>query len=177
MSTIKVTIIKIAITIIGIVIILICFTLPMVSRINNTDKTSYLTFQIGDNESTFKMLDSIVNMQSFDKNKLNIFCEICAKSDGALSEVLGDYCYKIINRYPKEVITEFQTNSKMMEYFGSFIAFEFYSNDYTFLSPEVQSFLQHLENKIPCDNIEMIETYDKFKTTIETTLCDYFKKP
>lgn len=64
----------IKITIIGIVIILICFTVAMTSRINNTDKTSYHTFQIGDNESTFKMLDSIVNMQSFDKNKLNIFC-------------------------------------------------------------------------------------------------------
>lgn len=51
MSTIKVTII-------GIVIILICFPLPMTSRINNIDKTFYLTFQIGDNESTFKMLDS-----------------------------------------------------------------------------------------------------------------------
>ena len=160
-----------------IVIIVFCFTLPFVSHSNNTKVTPYVTFQIGDNDSTFNLLDSIVNMQPYDENKINIFYEICAESDGALSEILGDCCYKIINKYPIEVITDFQTNSKILESFGYFIAFEFYSNDYTISSPEVQSFFLQLRTKIPRNNIGMIHTYKRFKKLIETTLCNYNKNP
>jgi len=71
--------------------------------INNSkvykDAVEYLNgrFKATDDTRTFKLLDSITSINNqFAPLYLHIFNKICINSDGAISEVMGKYCERII---------------------------------------------------------------------------------
>lgn len=83
-------------------------------------------FKISD--SNYKeLLDSIVN---WNDNNLTfyfyIFNDICMKSDGVLSEILGNYCQKIILNNPNYVFNYFKKHNELEKKYTLLLGSELY---------------------------------------------------
>jgi hypothetical protein len=86
-------------------------------------------FKVTDNNSTEELLKKITS----DKNTsletifyFYIFNQICLKSDGALSETLGEYCMKFMLIDPKFVLPYFQRNKNVEKKYAELMGYEFY---------------------------------------------------
>lgn len=95
----------------------------------NAIKYYYGSFKATDNESTENLLNKIISEKNQTKETILyffIFNQICLKSDGALSEILGEYCMKFLQRNPALVLRYFQRNKKVEKVYGEFIGYELY---------------------------------------------------
>jgi len=87
------------------------------------------SFRTTDNQSTENLLNKIISDKNQAKEKVFYFYilnKICLNSDGALSEILGDYCMKFLLRNPALVLRYFQRNKKVEKMYGEFIGYELY---------------------------------------------------
>lgn len=87
------------------------------------------SFKATENQSTENLLNKIISEKNPAKETLfyfYIFNQICLKSDGALSEILGGYCMKILLKKPVLVLRYFQRNKKVEKIYGEFIGSELY---------------------------------------------------
>ena len=65
-------------------------------------------FQVSDDERTENLLKILtIKNDHFFPFYFFIFNEIVRKSDGALAEMIGSYCFEMIYNYPNEVFTCF----------------------------------------------------------------------
>lgn len=84
-----------------------------------------------DSQKTIDLLDTL--MADFDNNNkefralyFNVFNQICLKTDGALSEILGHYCLAIVMKSPKYVINYLCEYDDLFVKYSSFLGYEFY---------------------------------------------------
>ncbi len=114
--------------------------------LTNTEKQQYLSdpnvnkialdyyngkFYPSDNNKTFKLLKTLTNKNNFNPFYYFLFNQICSRSDGALSEIMGDYCLNEVLNNPEYVINHFtfeRMNFKKKQYlyelYGFFIGYE-----------------------------------------------------
>ncbi|MDP4240689.1 MAG: hypothetical protein Q8904_14595 [Bacteroidota bacterium] len=95
----------------------------------NAIKYYHGSFKATDNQSTESLLNKIISEKNPTKETVfyfHILNQICLKSDGALSEILGKYCMKFLLRNPVLVLRYFQQNKKVEKIYGEFIGSELY---------------------------------------------------
>jgi len=86
-------------------------------------------FKIGDNDQTIALLNTLTS--TYDKDKTApfyffLFNQICIKADGALSEILGDYCQRIVLSSPAYVVTYFSRNESILKKYAQYLGYELY---------------------------------------------------
>ena len=98
----------------------------------NPDIKSYWnnTFKIDLDKKTFDFIDTLTHKNDkFFPLYFLTFNNLLSKSDGALSESMGPYCLNMITNYPKEAISNFQTDSTNLYLYSLFIGSELYFKD------------------------------------------------
>lgn len=90
-------------------------------------------FKVTDDEQTFRLLDTLTHKNEYFPLYYFLFNKICAVSDGALSEIMGHYCLKMVLNEPSYVINHFAFERKnfgkspyLYHLYASFIGEEFY---------------------------------------------------
>ena len=91
------------------------------------------SFEIGDNEETFKSL-KLLSTNNYDASHtdatsdafyFHCFSKILNRSDGALSEVMGQYCWRIVNVSPRYSMAYMKSHNDIKDKFVEFIGYEF----------------------------------------------------
>lgn len=78
-------------------------------------------FELSDNDETFALLDQLSNLPNDRKLSafyIYLFNTILLTSDGALSEAMEEYCCKLFERAPAIIMTEFEFNKSLMDYYA-----------------------------------------------------------
>jgi hypothetical protein len=86
-------------------------------------------FTPSDNNETMSLLETITSIPAQEdvaKFYFYIFNQICLKADGALSEIIGKYCQKVIINKPLYVINYFKRKQNTLETYASLIGYELY---------------------------------------------------
>lgn len=85
--------------------------------------------KITDNERSFRLFD-ILTSEPTNKNirafYFYLFNTICTKSDGAISEVLGDNCQKVLINNPVYVLSYFSSHDSIMNIYARLLGSELY---------------------------------------------------
>lgn len=86
-------------------------------------------FEISDNDRSFGLLNTLTNKHT--DNNINalyfyLFNKVCSTSDGAVSEVLGNYCQKILINDPVYVINYFASHNSLLKTYVLLLGAEFY---------------------------------------------------
>lgn len=94
------------------------------------------SFEIGDNEETFKILDYLSEYKYgihtdgiVDAFYIHCFSKILRKADGALSEVMGDYCMRILKKSSNYAILYLRAHEEIRDAFIMHIGFDVYCSD------------------------------------------------
>ena len=86
--------------------------------------------QIGDNNKTIALLDTLSSIINSEEKVTSfyffLFNQICIKADGALSEILGDYCQRIVLNSPEYVINYFIKNENVLKKYAQYLGYELY---------------------------------------------------
>jgi hypothetical protein len=86
-------------------------------------------FTISDNDETTRLLEIITSnteRQEIVSFYFYIFNQMCLKADGAISEIIGKYCQRIIINDPLYAINYFIGNKKILETYANLIGYELY---------------------------------------------------
>ncbi len=98
---------------------------------------------------------------------------ICTTSDGALSEIMGPYCFKMVLNEPSYVINYFMFERKnfrkgqyLYQLYASFIGEEFYfynkkMSELDFGFPEFKRDINKIVENTSSDNSETLELFFK----------------
>ncbi len=141
------------------------------SETNELVKSFYQgEFLPSDNDKTFELLDILV-----EKNEViypfyfHCLNSICLLSDGALSEVMGKPCLKMVSNYPNYTFSFFVENSELFEDYTSMIGYELFFQKYGTSNIKISEseFLESLKKDLNLDNPEIKMLYDKFISGIE----------
>jgi hypothetical protein len=85
---------------------------------------------VSDNDRTFVLLDSISTLPINEPMKrafyFHLFNAICAKADGAVSEVLGDYCQNMLLSDTEYVVNYLMNNQGLTKRYASLLGYELY---------------------------------------------------
>lgn len=124
------------------------------------------SIQPSDNNITFSILDSIVNGNQETRNYYeDAFDLIIIKSDGALSEVIGQYCINSIYKNANELLN-WLSNGKMEstpETIAGYIAYELVMSE----EPEKEKQNLIMRLKHDAKNTSIIQYSNKFINLIE----------
>lgn len=90
------------------------------------------SFEISDNEETFKVLDMLSDYKYgcsqddsiVDAFYIHCFSKILRMADGALSEVMGDYCMRIVKKSPEYAVLYLRSHGEIRDQFVSHIGYE-----------------------------------------------------
>jgi len=131
-------------------------------------------FSATDNQSTENLLDTIVSEKISTKETVFYFYvlnQICLKSDGALSEILGEYCLKFLLRNPVLVLRYFQRNNTVKKIYGEFIGYELYFKEKgtSDIEYNYKDFRRIIEAEIK-NNAEFQKTLAEFYLIIESSM-------
>lgn len=87
--------------------------------------------KLSDDERSFKLLELLSAPFDDDTRALYLFlfCNICKTSDGALSDVLGDYCQKVIALNPEYTLAYLSYDQDLFCYFTDYLSYEFFINE------------------------------------------------
>lgn len=132
------------------------------------------SFKATDNQSTENLLNKIISEKNPTKETVFYFYilnQICLKSDGVLSEILGKYCMKFLLRNPELVLRYFQRNKKVEKIYGEFIGSELYFKEEgtTDIEYNYKDFKRIVEVKAK-DNKEFKKTLVEFYSIIESAM-------
>lgn len=128
-------------------------------------------FVFTDNEKSFQLLDVLTSEYENPNIKalyFYLFNEICTKADGAISEVLGNYCQKVLLNDPVYVLNYFSSHSSIMRTYAQLLGYELYfKNDGTSdIKYNFTDFKKLINEKIKNDdNLKM--TFNNFNSEIE----------
>jgi hypothetical protein len=115
------------------------------------------TFKTSDNDKTIEFLKLISKKSDrYFPIYFQVFNNICENSDGAESELLGDYCFKFVINYPNEVLKHFATNNYDLYLYSMFLGAEFYfkSEGTSDLMMDFSMFKKYLSEKMnPNDTV------------------------
>lgn len=83
------------------------------------------SFKPSDDSNTFELLDTLTKKRVFNPLYFELFNRILSSSDGALSEVLREYCTLMVYSFPGELIYYFtlnnNTSGKLQQLYSSFV--------------------------------------------------------
>jgi len=128
---------------------------------------------ITDDKKSLKFIEFITqNEKYFVPIYFYAFNQICQKSDGSLSEVLGKYCLKVIVNHPNEVFRHFETNNKDLKLYANMLGYEFYfciqgTSD---LEMNFEQFKEYLINELNLNDKTTLDIYNQFCTETENTI-------
>lgn len=110
-------------------------------------------FKIGDNTRTTALLEILTSISDKEKTApfyFFLFNQICIKSDGALSEILGDYCQKMVLSSPSYVVNYFMSNEDILKKYAEYLGYELYFKEEgtSTLEYDYSDFKKMLSNKI-----------------------------
>ena len=130
-------------------------------------------FQPSDDDKTVEFL----RILSQDNNNLfpfyyRIFNYVLKNSDGALSEMLPEYCLLFIKNYPVEVIEDFKKIPYDLENYAQMLGYEFYFVNYgtSNISMNYDQFKELLSSKIDLTNRQTNNTYNQFINKIDAAI-------
>jgi hypothetical protein len=131
-------------------------------------------FRTTDNHSTRNLLDKIISEKNSTKETVfyfYVFNQICLKSDGALSEILGNYCMKFLLRNPVLVLRYFQQNKETEKKYGELIGSELYFKEEgtSDIEYNYKDFKRIIEAEIK-NNAECQKTLAEFYHIIESSM-------
>lgn len=89
----------------------------------------YGKIKVEDNNITINLLDTITsfhNSKAISSFYFFLFNKICNTADGALSEILGSYCQRVILNSPSYVINYFKRNNMIMRKYAELLGYELY---------------------------------------------------
>jgi hypothetical protein len=131
------------------------------------------TFQPSDDDQTVEFL----RILSQENNNLfpfyyRIFNNVLKNSDGALSEMLPEYCFLFIKNYPVEIIEDFKKNPYTLENYAQMLGYEFYFVNYgtSTISMNYDQFKELLSSKIDLTNRQTNNTYNEFINKIDEAI-------
>src|SRR4030095_4160329 len=142
------------------------------TTINETVKNYYLgNIKASDDSLTFRLLDIVTD--KFEQNPLYfyVFNKIFFKADGALAEIMGLYCFKMLLNNPKYTINYFtlerlNSNSVAIERkYANELGFEF--KEYGYIDED--SKMNYKDFKITLENV-FIDDSGENKKSLSTLL-------
>jgi len=87
-------------------------------------------FKLSDDNRTFNLLDTISSFRSnnekFRSFYFYVFNQICIKSDGSVSESLGNYCLRAILNATEYHLNYFAINKNILKIYAQSIGYELY---------------------------------------------------
>ncbi len=117
-----------------------------------------------DDDCTFDCLDRITS-KNIEERKyyFEVLKVILIKSDGALSEVVGAYLLKYINKYPNEAIRNYYTlDTILKDRFIGFISYELSFEENTGNSKEfIDLYFRKIAKKINSEELDKFELFKK----------------
>ncbi len=131
----------------------------------NVREYYFRTEKPSDDEATFDVLKIVSNITPpWQKRALyiHIFDRILENADGALSEVMGEYCLRILKSDPEYVMYYLNEQSGTMQRFASAIAYEYYADS----KPSADDFRKWLTDKFT-GNPDLGPTIEEFCDEID----------
>jgi len=131
-------------------------------------------FQFTDDERSNHLL-KILTAKSEDENikalYFYLFNRICAKADGAVGEVLGNYCLKMILNDPVDVLNYFASHNSIMKLYAMFLGEEFYFKEdgTSAIKYNFSDFKKLINNKIGSDT-NLKKTFDDLNNEISRVM-------
>jgi hypothetical protein len=148
---------------------------PISFYINHPDLDSlirdfyYGKFLPSDDDNTFRLLDLITQKHSvlypFYFHCLN---QILNYADGALAEIMGKYCLRMVQSYPNYF---FINNKDYLTKYAGFIGYELYEYNSP-INTDYNLFIKKLESSSDTTNLKIKEELVAFKKSIQ----DVFKE-
>ena len=131
-------------------------------------------FKFSDDDKSFRLLDVLTSKPEDGNIKalyFYLFNDACTQSDGAISEVMGDYCMGMIVNDPVHVLTYFVSHDALMETYALFIGYELYFKEegVSDIKYNFDSFKKFLSGKIG-DDEGLKRTLTKFNSVIEEVM-------
>jgi protein-glutamine gamma-glutamyltransferase len=128
------------------------------------------TFTLDIDKKSKDFLDSLTQRNDilFPLNFLTLNT-IVAKSDGALSELMGSYCLKMILNYPKETFLHFESDSLDRNNYALFIGLELYlkKQGTSDLSINYHEFKDFLTNHLDLSDNHVKITFNHFLSKVD----------
>jgi hypothetical protein len=128
----------------------------------NTNKLAidfyYGKFKTSDDSLTIELLDKIIEKKDFNPFYFFLFNKILYSADGAIAELIGEYCYKIISDNNIIVLKYFvrqrksDTDNTLCIKYGNFLGWKF--------AADIKS------------NVKDKSEYEKFRNILMTSLQD-----
>lgn len=139
----------------------------------NVDVVNYYKgyFRFTDNEKSFQLLDTLTSGPKQTNIKalyFYLFNKICVKADGAVAEVLGNYCQKIIINDPIYVLNYFSSHNSTMKTYTQLLGYELYfkGKGTSDIEYNFNDFKKLVKDKIGSD-VNLQKTFNDFNGEIE----------
>lgn len=130
-----------------------------------------------DNQRTFDLLNDLITFQDggdTEKFYLHIFNEILLGSDGALAEVMGEYCMQMIQKNPPFTLAYFTRDEEVQDRYANAIGYELsFYDDASNPGGDFKKFKKRLEAALPKEvRKQNNKTLTEFYNTIEKAIED-----
>ena len=101
-----------------------------------------------------------------------LFNQIVKQGDGALIEMMGDYCFKIIYNYPTDVFTFFKDNTEYLDKYALIIGYEFYFKEQgtSGLPMTYSDFYSYLRGKLNKKDKMIKQTLNEFDGKVKEVI-------
>jgi len=127
-------------------------------------------FKPSDDDKTYELLKSITKKNDqFFPIFFNTLNEIIQVSDGALAEMITEFCFEMINNYPAETFDYFTKNKNLSLEYAGFLGSEFYFKEKGTSSIKMtcKEFQKDLKLKLNLKDSKVNETYLDFINEVE----------
>jgi len=114
------------------------------------------SFKVSDNKLTDDFLNKITSGKNTRQETLfyfYIFNQICLNADGVVSDILGEYCMKVMLSNPPFLLSYFQRNVKLEKKYAELVGYELYFKEdgTSDIEYNYKDFKQVIETKIKND--------------------------
>jgi hypothetical protein len=130
-------------------------------------------FVATDDDKTFQLLDTLTKGSNhFFKFYFYLFNKIVTESDGALSELLGGYCFNMIYNHPGEILTFFTNRKHYQKRYAFLLGEEFYFKERrtSTIAMNYPQFCKYLNGKLNLKDERIRMTFTSFKTQIQESM-------
>lgn len=145
-------------------------------KLNEVVKNYYWgRINISDNIETFSLLDTITEQNDmFFPIYFHTLNEIIKMSDGAVAEILGDYCYKMLCNNPGEAFDYLIKDRTMLLKYARYLGYEFSFAKDNISSNEIylKELKTKLEMSLDLSKNKVKNTLDEFMKEIEITITE-----
>lgn len=143
-------------------------------KLNKNIKDFYSgQFKVSDDNKTQELLDTITEKNvEFFPVYFNTLNKIVQHSDGALAEMLPEFCFKMIYNYPIETFKFFTRNQKLLLDYADLLGYEFYfkKKGTSDLKMKFNEFQEYLKTRIDLNEKSINKAYSEFVMEVKETM-------